>query len=128
MGSQSAAKSINKGKAMVPRKIVTGDDYIESLRGRNLKVFLFGERIAEPIDHPMIRPSVNAMAMTYDLALNRPDLGTALSPFTGERVNRFLHIAISAGDLVLQNKMQRRVGRDAAFRGRLPPRRDRTVA
>ena len=92
------------------RAIVSGDDYIDSLRGRNLKVYLFGELVPEPVDHPMIRPSINAMAMTYDLAQKRLDLATAMSPFTGERVNRFLHIATSAEDVVLQNKMQRRLG------------------
>ncbi len=91
-------------------RIVTGRDYIESLRGRNLKVYLFGERIPEPVDHPLIRPSINAVAETYDLAVQQPDLATALSPFTGERVSRFLHIATSAADLVGQNKMQRRLG------------------
>jgi len=91
-------------------KIITGSDYIESLRGRNLAVYLFGERITEPVDHPIIRPSINAMALTYDLALQQPELVTALSPFTGERVNRFLHIATSRDDLILQNKMQRRLG------------------
>jgi len=91
-------------------KIVTGSDYIQSLRGRNLKVYLFGEQVAEPVDHPMIHPSINAVAETYDLTAQNPDLGTALSPFTGERVNRFLHIAISSADLVMQNKMQRRLG------------------
>jgi len=93
-----------------PEKIVTGEDYIDSLRGRNLKVYLFGELVPEPVDHPMIRPSINAMAKTYDLAHQHPDLGAALSPFTGERVNRFLHIATSANDVVMQNKMQRRLG------------------
>jgi 4-hydroxybutyryl-CoA dehydratase/vinylacetyl-CoA-Delta-isomerase len=92
------------------RKIVTGEDYIESLRGRNLKVYLFGEPVAEPVDHPLIRPSINAVAETYDLTVRQPDLATALSPFTGERVSRFLHIATSAEDLVGQNKMQRRLG------------------
>ena len=70
------------------------------------KLYEFGELVSEPVDHPMIRPSINAMAMTYDLAQQRPDLATATSPFTGERVNRFLHIATSANDVVLQNKMQ----------------------
>jgi len=93
-----------------PQKLLTGDDYIESLRGRNLKVFLFGELVAEPVDHPLIRPSINAMAKTYDLAAAQPELGTVMSPFTGERVNRFLHIAMSAEDVVRQNKMQRRLG------------------
>ena len=91
-------------------KIVSGEDYIESLRGRNLKVFLMGEQVNEPVDHPMIRPSINAMAKTYDLAMQAPDLATVPSPFTGEHVNRFLHIATSAEEVVWQNKMQRRLG------------------
>ena len=90
--------------------IRSGIEYIESLRGRNLNVYLFGERIEEPVDHPIIRPSINAVAKTYDLAQSNPELATAISPFTGERINRFLHIAESPEDLVLQNKMQRRLG------------------
>ncbi len=39
-----------------------------------------------------------------------PRLATAASPLTGDRVNRFLHIARSPEDLVMQNKMQRRLG------------------
>jgi 4-hydroxybutyryl-CoA dehydratase / vinylacetyl-CoA-Delta-isomerase len=92
------------------KPIHTGADYIESLRGRNLNVFLFGERVEEPVDHPIIRPSINAVAETYDLAAAEPDLATAVSPLTGERVNRFLHIAESADDLVQQNQMQRKLG------------------
>ena len=44
------------------KTIRTGEDYIQSLRGRNLKVYLFGELVQEPVDHPMIRPSINAVA------------------------------------------------------------------
>jgi len=91
-------------------KIQTGNDYIESLRGRHLKVWLFGELVAEPVEHPMIRPSINAVAQTYDLAIEQPELATVISPFTGERVSRFLHICTSAKELVLQNKMQRKLG------------------
>jgi len=90
--------------------IGSGDEYIASLRDRGLKVFLFGEPVEEPVDHPMIRPSINAVARTYDLANEHPELATAMSPFTGTRVSRFLHIAENAEDLVLQNKMQRRLG------------------
>ncbi|MDZ4850344.1 MAG: 4-hydroxyphenylacetate 3-hydroxylase N-terminal domain-containing protein [Pirellulaceae bacterium] len=90
----------------------SGQEYIDSLRGRRLRVYLFGELVEEPVDHPMIRPSVNAVAETYDLALREPDLATTMSPFTGERVNRFLHIATSREDLVMQNKMQRKLGQN----------------
>ncbi|HJP05031.1 MAG: 4-hydroxybutyryl-CoA dehydratase [Chromatiales bacterium] len=90
--------------------ILSGEEYINSLRGRDMAVYLFGERIAEPVDHPVIRPSINAIAKTYDLAISNPELASAVSPFTGERINRFLHVAESPEDLVLQNKMQRRLG------------------
>src|SRR5687768_7412381 len=84
------------------QRIVTGEDYIRSLRGRGLRVFLFGERVEEPVDHPVIRPSINAVAETYDLAVREPELATVVSPLTGERINRFLHIAGSPADLVMQ--------------------------
>ncbi|MBU1493548.1 MAG: 4-hydroxybutyryl-CoA dehydratase [Actinobacteria bacterium] len=88
----------------------TGADYLESLRSRNLPVYLFGERVAEPVDHPIIRPSINAMAATYDFAPDDAGLATAHSPLTGGPVNRFLHITESADDVVAQNMMQRRLG------------------
>jgi len=94
--------------AMQP--IHTAAEYVESLRGRGLKVYLFGELVAEPVDHPVIRPSINAVAETYELALRNPQLATAASPYTNGRVNRFLHVAESPEDLVMQNKMQRRLG------------------
>jgi 4-hydroxybutyryl-CoA dehydratase/vinylacetyl-CoA-Delta-isomerase len=91
-------------------RIETGADYIESLRGRRLPVYLFGEMVDEPVDHPIIRPSINAMAATYDLAAEEPELASAVSPLTGERISRFLHTTESAADVVAQNLMQRRLG------------------
>jgi 4-hydroxybutyryl-CoA dehydratase/vinylacetyl-CoA-Delta-isomerase len=90
--------------------IRTADDYIASLRGRDLRVFLFGERIEEPVDHPIIRPSVEAVAETYRLAEREPELATAVSSLTGARVNRFLHVTESVDDVVMQNRMQRTLG------------------
>ncbi|MEL6254733.1 MAG: 4-hydroxyphenylacetate 3-hydroxylase N-terminal domain-containing protein [Bacteroidota bacterium] len=90
--------------------IRTGAEYIKSLRGRGLQIYLFGEKVEEPVDHPMIRPSINAVAKTYDLGISNPDLATVVSPFTGERISRFLHVCTSKEDLVMQNKMQRKLG------------------
>ncbi|KAF6243952.1 4-hydroxybutyryl-CoA dehydratase [Nitrosopumilus sp. b1] len=92
--------------------IRTGEEYIQSLRGRKLKIFLFGELIENYVDHPMIRPSINALAETYDLAVREEELASAQSSISGKRVNRFLHIAESAQDLVMQNKMQRKLGQN----------------
>ena len=50
------------------RPIVTADDYIASLRGRNMTIYFMGNRVSEPVDHPVIRPPINAMAETYRLA------------------------------------------------------------
>ena len=90
--------------------IVTGADYIESLRGRGLEVYFLGERVSEPVDHPVIRPSIHAVARTYDLAVEHPELATAWSSLSQRRVNRFLHVTESVDDVVGQNRMQRRLG------------------
>src|SRR5215831_15602477 len=90
--------------------IRNGAEYIQSLRGRNLKVYLFGELVKEAVDHPMIRPSINAVAETYDIANQEPEIASAQSNISGLRVNRFLHIAENSMDLVNQNKMQRKLG------------------
>ena len=91
--------------------IVTADDYVKSLRGRGMNVFFMGERVPEPVDHPVIRPSVNAMAETYRIASERPELATARSEIAGLAVNRFLHVPTSPGDLVAKHEMQRELGR-----------------
>ena len=88
----------------------SGDEYIRSLRDRKLRVFFLGERVAEPVDHPVIRPSINAVARTYDLANEEPELATVHSSLIGRRVNRFLHVTENVNDVVMQNRMQRRLG------------------
>jgi len=96
--------------------ITTAEDYVESLRGIKKRVFMFGEEIENYVDHPMIRPSLNAVAMTYNLA-NDPahvDLMTAESNLTGKRINRFTHLHQSPEDLVNKVKMQRLLGQCTA--------------
>jgi 4-hydroxybutyryl-CoA dehydratase/vinylacetyl-CoA-Delta-isomerase len=90
--------------------IRSADEYIASLKNRKLKVYLFGELVEEPVDHPVIRPSINAVADTYRLAQEDAELASAKSSLSGERVNRFLHVTESVDDVVMQNRMQRRLG------------------
>lgn len=94
----------------------TGKQYIESLKELNLKVYMFGELIEDPINHPIIKPSVNSVAMTYDLAHDpeHEDLMTAYSNLTGERINRFTHLHQSTDDLRKKVKMQRLLGQKTA--------------
>ena len=96
--------------------LMTGKEYIESLRKLNPKVYLFGELIENPVDHPILRPSVNSIAMTYDLAHDPEyeDVMTATSHLTGKKINRFCHIHQSPEDLVKKIKMQRLLGQKTA--------------
>ena len=93
------------------KPIANADDYVASLRGRRMNVFFMGERVAEPADHPVIRPSVNAMAETFRLASERPELGSVSSDIARQVVNRFLHVPVSPGELVAKHEMQRELGR-----------------
>ena len=48
--------------------LMTGEQYEESLRKLNMKVYLLGEIVKNPVDHPIIRPSMNSVKLTYSLA------------------------------------------------------------
>ena len=94
--------------------MMTAQEYEESLRRLNLVVYMFGKRVENVVDDPIIRPSMNAVAKTYELAY-RPeheDIMTATSHITGEKINRFTHIHQSIGDLVKKSKMGRLLGRE----------------
>lgn len=96
--------------------LMTAAEYEESLRKMNMEVYLFGKRVECPVDDPIIRPSLNSVKMTYELA-QQPEyqeLMTVISPLTGERINRFAHIHQSAEDLKNKVKMQRLVGQKTA--------------
>lgn len=96
--------------------LMTGDQYVESLRKLKTRVYIFGERVENWVDHPIVRPSINSIKMTYDLAQDPAyqDLMTATSNLTGETVNRFNHLHQSADDLVRKVKMQRLLGQKTA--------------
>ena len=96
--------------------LMTGKEYVESIRKMNMQVYMFGEKVENPVDHPILRPSLNSVRMTYDLAQmpEYENLMTATSPFTGGKVNRFTHIHMSTEDLKNKVKMQRLCGQKTA--------------
>jgi 4-hydroxybutyryl-CoA dehydratase / vinylacetyl-CoA-Delta-isomerase len=92
--------------------LMNAKQYEASLRKLNLKVYMFGRRVENPVEDPIIRPSMNAVAETYECA-HRPeheDLMTATSHLTGQKINRFTHIHQSVRDLVKKSKMGRLLG------------------
>jgi len=80
----------------------TPEQYIESLRKLNLEVYLLGERVKNPVDHPIIRPSLNSVTMTFQLAQQDEHKAwmTTTSHLTGKTINRFTAIHQSSQDLV----------------------------
>lgn len=94
--------------------MMNAKQYEESLRKLNLVVYMFGKRVEKVVDDPIIRPSMNAVAATYELA-HKPeyeDIMTATSHITGKRINRFCHIHQNTDDLVKKSKMGRLLGRE----------------
>jgi 4-hydroxybutyryl-CoA dehydratase/vinylacetyl-CoA-Delta-isomerase len=91
---------------------MTREQYLDSLRKLKIKVYLFGELVENFVDHPIIRPSINSVAMTYELAQQpeHEDLMTATSNLTGKKINRFTHLHQNSEDLVKKVKMQRLLG------------------
>jgi 4-hydroxybutyryl-CoA dehydratase / vinylacetyl-CoA-Delta-isomerase len=92
--------------------LMTRDDYIASLRSLKRRVFIMGEEVDNLVDHPLVRPSLNACAMTYELTHRSEHAGLMLatSNLTGQPVNRFTHLHQSTADLVAKVRMQRLLG------------------
>jgi 4-hydroxybutyryl-CoA dehydratase/vinylacetyl-CoA-Delta-isomerase len=96
--------------------LMTKDQYIESLKKLNLKVYMFGKPVKNLTDNPSIKPSMNSVALTYDMAQKKEyeDLMLAKSSISGEVINRFTHLHQSSDDLVKKVKMQRMLGQSCA--------------
>jgi 4-hydroxybutyryl-CoA dehydratase / vinylacetyl-CoA-Delta-isomerase len=90
----------------------TPEEFIQSLADLHLQIYLFGEKVEDYVNHPVIRPSINCIAITYELARQPEyeDLMLATSHLTGRKVNRFTHIHQSTDDLAKKVKMQRLLG------------------
>jgi 4-hydroxybutyryl-CoA dehydratase/vinylacetyl-CoA-Delta-isomerase len=92
--------------------IRTKQKYIESLKKLKPVVYMFGEKIENPVDNPRISAGINATGATYELAEmdEYRDMVTTVSPFTGEQVNRFTLPPCSIEDLVMRVKLNRILG------------------
>jgi len=93
----------------------TKEEYIESMRRMHFELYMFGEQVTNIIDNPIIRPTMNCMAATYEIAEEDKfpeyqNIITATSHLTGKKINRFCHIHQSIEDLVNKSKMGRLLG------------------
>ena len=62
--------------------LMTGEQYIESIRKIPMEIYMFGKKVENPVDNPILRPSLNSVRMTYDLAQmpEYQELMTAIGP------------------------------------------------
>ncbi|NIM96010.1 MAG: 4-hydroxybutyryl-CoA dehydratase [Anaerolineales bacterium] len=83
----------------------TAEEYVESLKDLNREVYILGERVEDFVEHPILRPSLNALAMTYQLAWE-PDHEELMvrQDGKGRKVNLFTSIHEGTDDLI--NKVQ----------------------
>ena len=93
-------------------KLMNAAEYEDSLRKLNLNVYMFGKKVTNVVDDPIIRPSMQAVAATYEQA-HQPghkEIMTATSHITGNTINRFTHIHQNTDDLVKKSRMGRLMG------------------
>jgi 4-hydroxybutyryl-CoA dehydratase/vinylacetyl-CoA-Delta-isomerase len=96
--------------------MMNGEQYEKSIRNMDMEIYMFDEKIQNPVDNPILRPSFNSVKATYECAQmpEHMELMTATSHLTGEKINRFTHIHQSTDDLVKKVKMQRLLGQKTA--------------
>ena len=41
--------------------LMTGEQYLESMRKLNMQIYMFGEKIENFVDNPILRPSLNSV-------------------------------------------------------------------
>jgi 4-hydroxybutyryl-CoA dehydratase/vinylacetyl-CoA-Delta-isomerase len=91
--------------------VKTAEEYRDSFRGLRREVYVLGERVQDPVEHPILRPSVNTLAMTYQLAWD-PEHEDLMVRHDGEgrKINLFTSIHKSTDDLVNKVRALRLLG------------------
>ena len=81
--------------------------YFSDLNKMKSNLYIGGERVGR--DDPRIKPGINVMSVTFDLAQDPKwdDLVTTISHLTGERINRFTHPPQNPYDLIQKQTMVR---------------------
>jgi 4-hydroxybutyryl-CoA dehydratase/vinylacetyl-CoA-Delta-isomerase len=92
-------------------KMRNAQEYIESLRALKREVYVLGERVEDVIGHPILRPSLNALAQTYEMAHDPRYTGLFVRQgLDGEPINCFTSLHYSTQDLLNKVKALRILG------------------
>jgi 4-hydroxybutyryl-CoA dehydratase/vinylacetyl-CoA-Delta-isomerase len=91
----------------------TAQEFVDSLRGFKRQLYVLGERVEDPIEHPILRPSLNALAQTYAVA-HDPRHGELFvrRGLSGRPVNCFTSLHHSTQDLLDKVRALRILGQE----------------
>jgi len=101
----------------------TGAQFLQGLRDRPRDLWLEGERVRDPVEHPAFRNVLRSLAALYDLQHDpaHRDEMTYVSPTTGERVGLSFLTPYTLDDLVrVRTMMARWADLSGGFLGRTP--------
>jgi len=91
----------------------TPEEYVESIRQLQHQVYVLGERVEDVTGHPILRPSLNALARTYEVAHDPRWGGLFARPgLDGETVNCFTSLHHGTQDLLDKVKALRVLGQE----------------
>ncbi len=89
----------------------TAEAYKDSFRDLRREIYVLGERVEDPAEHPILRPSINTLAMTYQLAWDPEHEGLMVRhDEEGRQINLFTSIHKSTNDLVDKVRALRLLG------------------
>lgn len=90
----------------------TKKEYIESIKSLDLKANILGDETGDLPHHPLVEPSIQAVAATYDCAHQQgsKNLFRARSSLCDQEINRFTHLHQNTEDLMNKVMMQRHCG------------------
>jgi 4-hydroxybutyryl-CoA dehydratase/vinylacetyl-CoA-Delta-isomerase len=89
----------------------TAQEFVQSLEGLDRKLYILGEKVENPLQHPILQPSLNALAKTYEIAQDPDHAGLFIRSGVDEKpVNCFTSIHQDTQDLVNKVKAQRILG------------------
>jgi 4-hydroxyphenylacetate 3-monooxygenase oxygenase component len=99
----------------------TGQQFLDGLRGDAREIWLNGEKITHPLDHPQLEAAARSMAAVYDLQHEHADEMLAPSPDDGRLVNVTHLIPRSREDLERRRRaVELTASMTAGLMGRTP--------
>jgi len=108
----------------------TGAQFLQGLRDHPRDLWLEGERVADPVEHPAFRNVVRSVAALYDMQHDPAvrDEMTYVSPTTADRVGLSFLMPHTHDDLVRVRKMMKRwADSSGGFLGRTPDYLNRSL-